>query len=62
MEQLWGRVHRFGQTKPTWAFRLIAVSTFDEWMHAGGTGKVSMADSFLARPAVQSMFLHDLTS
>lgn len=54
MQQLWGRVHRYGQTKRTWAFRLIAVDTFDEVMHAGGTGKVSMADTFLARPAIQS--------
>lgn len=51
MEQLWGRVHRHGQTKPTWAFRLIAMKTFDEWMHAGGTGKVSLANEFLSRPA-----------
>lgn len=61
MEQLWGRVHRYGQTKHTFAFRMIAVGTFDEVMHAGGTGKVSMADDFLARPAIQSLFLQDLT-
>lgn len=54
MEQLWGRVHRVGQKKPTWAFRMIAVGTFDEMIYAGGTGKVSMADDFLARPALQS--------
>lgn len=56
MQQLWGRVHRYGQRKPTWAFRMIAMATFDEWMHAGGAGKVDLAEDFLSRPENKSTF------
>ncbi|KAJ7719871.1 hypothetical protein DFH07DRAFT_784530, partial [Mycena maculata] len=46
-QQIHARIHRQGQTSPTWAIQMVATDTFEVLLATIGLGKGSMASQFL---------------
>ncbi|KAJ7800218.1 P-loop containing nucleoside triphosphate hydrolase protein, partial [Mycena leptocephala] len=49
-EQAYGRIHRKGQKKPTYAIQMVAADTVDVLLATIGLGKQNMAQQFISLP------------
>ncbi len=54
-EQLYGRIHRYGQTQATFAFQLIASGTIEQLLIWAGLLKLDLLEAFHALPHNERM-------